>query len=186
MIILTDADQAVVEDWIKQYRARLITKPSFPNYGRWVSMRQRCRNPNCDGWRHYGGRGIYIVPRWDDFLVYFQDIGIAPELGGVRASLNRIDNDGPYSPENIEWAWPDEQRANRRKFEVVTGNASINARTAGIIKHHLARGRSISWTAAQLGVSYQIVHSINNGRTWKTAPEIEPGPAQPSKFHRRI
>lgn len=76
----------------------------------WVNMRQRCNNPNHPYYYNYGGRGITVDPRWDDFLAFLEDIGERPD----GLTLDRIDNDAGYSPGNCRWATPKEQRANSR------------------------------------------------------------------------
>lgn len=87
-----------------------------PLYGVWVQMRQRCNNPNSDSWRKYGGRGIRVCRRWDDFAAFARDVGARPK----GASLDRVDNDGNYTPGNTRWATPIEQAANTRRANKVT------------------------------------------------------------------
>lgn len=80
-------------------------------YNVWKTMRQRCLNPKCADFKHYGGRGITVDPRWDDFRAFYADMG---EPNGL--TLERIDNAKGYGPDNCRWAtWSDQVR-NRRKL----------------------------------------------------------------------
>lgn len=79
---------------------------------RWEAMRSRCRNPKNPSFHNYGGRGIKIDPEWESFpmfAIWAYYSGFRPEL-----QLDRIDNDGPYSPDNCRWVTPAANSRNRR------------------------------------------------------------------------
>lgn len=87
-------------------------------YNIWKNARQRCRNPKTPDFYLYGGRGVAFSPVWDDFDA-FRAWALA---NGYRddLTLDRIDPDGDYSPENCRWATWKEQRHNQRRCKGVT------------------------------------------------------------------
>lgn len=78
-------------------------------------MRQRCLNPNNPCYPRYGGRGITIDPTWDSFERFAADMGPRPK----GATLERIDNDKGYGPDNVRWASRWEQGQNRHHTPMV-------------------------------------------------------------------
>lgn len=81
-------------------------------YRAWTGMKKRCLNPSTTHYASYGGRGITVHPPWvDSFEAFLSDVGYAPS---PKHSLDRIDVDGNYDPENVRWATPKVQSNNRR------------------------------------------------------------------------
>ena len=90
---------------------------NLPEYSSWSAMRARCINPQRKSYARYGGRGITICDRWlNSFPNFYADMGPKPSS---EYSLERINNSGPYSPENCRWATGTEQCSNTRRNRIL-------------------------------------------------------------------
>lgn len=79
-------------------------------YGIWCAMKRRCTNPEGADWDNYGGRGITVCDRWmNSFENFLVDMGCRPD----GLSIDRINVNGNYEPDNCRWADSFEQAANK-------------------------------------------------------------------------
>ncbi len=85
-------------------------------YRIWKAMRRRCRNPKDTAYASYGGRGIEVCDRWNDFARFYADMGRCPPA----QTIERKNSSGPYSPDNCIWASRLDQSRNRRSNVSVT------------------------------------------------------------------
>lgn len=99
------------------YRERHTThgKTSSREYEAWCRMIQRCTNSNHSAYRNYGGRGIRICPQWAVFERFFEDVGERPH----GMTLDRLDNNGDYEPDNVAWRSRFDQANNKRSNRLI-------------------------------------------------------------------
>lgn len=122
-------------------------------YGIWDNMKKRCYSPDVKSYKHYGARGIKMCDRWkSSFILFLADMGRRPSK---EYSIDRIDNDGDYKPENCRWATRKEQSRNMRRNVLVTINGVTKCVTdwvsyfnisKGTVSERLARGWNLDET----------------------------------------
>ena len=88
-------------------------------YTTWDAMLARCRNPEHESYPHYGGRGIKVCERWLTYANFLSDMGRKPSN---RHSIDRIDNNADYRPDNCRWATQSEQNRNTHRNVILTFN----------------------------------------------------------------
>lgn len=109
-------------------------------YHTWLGMRKRCNNKNNIGYPLYGGRGITVCKRWDDFELFLSDMGNKP----FGTSLDRIDNNKGYNPKNCKWSTITEQQRNTSTNRMIT---------------YKGKTLCIAEWAEKLGIKYSVFYN---------------------------
>lgn len=122
----------------------------FALFNTWTGIIERCYNPHANGFEHYGGRGIAMCERWlSSFNCFAQDMGPRPE----GMSIDRIDVNGPYSPENCRWADRFTQARNKRNSKLTLGDIDD-------ILASMRRGMEPAGLAVAYGVTSSYVRML--------------------------
>lgn len=127
-----------------------------PLYKMWHGMRVRCRDEKSRHFPNYGGRGISVCERWDDFWQFVDDMGPRPS---EKHSLDRIDVNGNYEPGNVRWATPKEQAWNTRANVLSADDREriVELTEFGLNKSQISR---------KLNRDYEAVRRFINGETY--------------------
>jgi hypothetical protein len=116
-------------------------KKKYPKaYSVWRGMKNRCYNSNSGNYENYGGRGIFVCDRWkNSFKNFIDDMGVP----GVSLTIERIDNDDGYHPDNCKWASYTEQSNNKR---------------SNVILEYQGKSMTLKQWSIYLGMSYWMIH----------------------------
>lgn len=123
-------------------------------FGVWCGIRKRCLSPNSHNYNNYGKRGIYICDSWKDSYEAFREWAY---MNGYKQglSIDRIDNDSGYSPDNCRWTTPITQQNNRRSninitYQSQTRTLSEWARLRNINYQTLYRRYKCGWSTPKM------------------------------------
>lgn len=97
------------------YRHMMYGTPTYRSYHKMI---ERCSNPKSNRFSNYGGRGIRVCTRWDNFETFFLDMGVRPD----GTTLDRVNVDGNYEPGNCRWATKKEQSRNKQSTRFISAN----------------------------------------------------------------
>lgn len=120
-------------------------------YHVWAGMRERCSNPNAPNYRLYGGRGIYVCKEWDESFELFESWALAHGYA-ENLTIDRVDVNGGYCPENCRWVpmvVQQNNRRNNRKIEfrgethTIAEWAKIKNMSRTLLRYRIEAGWSI-------------------------------------------
>ena len=116
-----------------------------PEHRAWAAMRNRCSNSK-PAYKHWNGRGIRVCKRWGSFENFLEDVGPRPS---AKHSIDRINVDGDYNPQNVRWATRKQQARNTTKTVYV----SVGGRTESLVDAAEAAGIKPDTVRRRLSVS---------------------------------
>jgi hypothetical protein len=131
---------------------------SYPEHSVWMHMIERCVKEKTPCYKDYGGRGIKVCDRWlGSFKYFYEDMGSRPK---GNYELDRIDNDGNYSPDNCRWVTRTTNARNKRSTKM--SEAKVKE-FFGLAE----KGFSVYKLSKIFGISYTNAKDIANRRIWK-------------------
>lgn len=110
------ANNSITRKSVARKHGHATSNATSREYHIWENMKQRCNNPNASHYERYGGRGISYCEQWEEFANFYADMGDAPSR---KHSLDRIDNNGNYAPDNCRWATMQEQMLNSTRVRMI-------------------------------------------------------------------
>ena len=129
-----------------------------PEYMTWARMKTRCYNKKTKDYKNYGGRGIIVCDKWkDSFLAFYADMGIKPTN---KHTLERVNNDKGYYPENVIWALSHINYQNKR-------NTKLDIEKVKDIRKLYAREiYTQTELAIKFGISIRAIGYVIHHITW--------------------
>jgi len=124
-------------------------------------MRDRCRNRNNNRFKYYGGRGIQVCERWAVFKNFLEDMGPRPD---GKYSIDRIDNDGDYTPQNCRWSDLHTQARNKSNAKLTMKDAKY---IRGVYKPGIGSPTNMSRLAEKFGVHRPHIQKVLRHEIWK-------------------
>lgn len=119
-----------------------------PEYQVWKDIRKRCNNKNHKFYDRYGGRGIKVCDRWNNFKNFYDDMGSRPSS---EYEIDRINNDGNYEPDNCRW---------------VTHKEEMNNTSANHLIEFNGKTQTMTQWSEEIGISIQTLANRINTHKW--------------------
>ena len=116
-------------------------------YSIWTGMNKRCNNPNCKDYRWYGGKGVKVCGEWKDYLKFREwslEHGYDENAPKWECTIDRIDNNRGYSPENCQW---------------VSIQKNLNKRGTCLMYSYKGKTQSLADWSRELGINYNALLS---------------------------
>lgn len=126
-------------------------------YKAWKAMRERCGRAAHRSYARYGGRGIHVCERWSNFSLFLADMGNCPP----GCSIDRIDNDGDYRPDNCRWATAVEQARHTRRTHYLEAFGCRKAMSAWAEELANATGKSTGMLRSRIYLGWSTETALH-------------------------